>query len=467
MAGKNLKIALINPPLFPGTHRHPPNVPIGLAYLAAVAEKSGHEVKVVDCLPVDMDFAELNKEVSSFNPDIIGITAMTATSPSALKAAQILKESCPSALMALGGPHATFTDIETINECSYVDLVVRREGERTLLELADRVAKGEKFENVAGITLRKNGQAAQTADRPLIENLDDLPFPALDHFPLSKYTIFGKRYLPIITSRGCPFQCAFCVTSRMVGRVFRARSPKNVADELEWLKNKHKAEAFVFYDDMLTYDKKRIFAICDEIKQRKIGLPWDCTTRVDQISKDLLAKMRDADCQEVFFGVESACQQILDGVNKKTSIELNERAVKMAKEAGLFVAISVIIGYPGETRETLKQTLDFVRKVKPDDAYLCVATPYPGTELRKLVERNGWKLSSDFNHYDTMTPVFENPNLPSEEILESRRKFYDSFYTPGYIFRQAVKGYLKGNFYSKIMARTGMNHYLWRAKIHR
>jgi anaerobic magnesium-protoporphyrin IX monomethyl ester cyclase len=467
MERKNIKIALVNPPLLPGMARHPPNVPIGLAYLAAVAEKSGHTVKVIDCLPVDMDYDEMKREVAAFDPDIVGITSMTATSPSALQAAHVLKESCPAALIVLGGPHATFTDINTLSECADVDVVVRKEGEETLLELLGCVAKERKFDEVAGITFRKNGKVVQTPDRPFIQNLDELPFPALKHFPLSKYRIFGKSYLPIITSRGCPFQCSFCVTSRMVGKTFRARSPKNVADELEWLRDVHRAEAFVFYDDMLTFDKKRTYEICDEIKKRKVDLPWDCTTRVDQVSRELLTKMREANCQEVFFGVESGCQQILDAVSKRTSIELNEKAIRWAKEAGLFVALSVIIGYPGETRNTLKQTLDFIRRLKPDDAYLCVAMPYPGTELRALVEKLGWKMSSDWSRYDTMTPVFENPDLPSEEITRIRRIFYDSFYSPRYILRQTEKGYLKGNFYSRIMARTALNHFLWRIRIHR
>jgi anaerobic magnesium-protoporphyrin IX monomethyl ester cyclase len=466
MDGKNVRIALVNPPFPPGVKRHPPNVPLGLAYLAAVAEKNGHAVSVIDCLPVDMDHNEMKKQVAAFDPDIIGITSTTSTFQSALQATHVLKESYPNALTVLGGPHVTFMDTSTLNECPDVDVVVRREGEETLLDLARYVANEKQLDEVAGITFRKNGKIAQMPDRPLIQNLDQLPFPALKHFPLDKYKIYGRTYLPIITSRGCPFQCSFCVSSRMVGNTLRARSPKNVVDELEWLKTVHDAEAYVFYDDILTFNRKRIYDLCDEIKSRKIGLPWDCTTRVDYVSRELLAKMREANCQEVFFGVESGCQRILDAVHKRTSIELNERAIKWAKEAGLFVAVSVVVGYPGETRETLKQTLEFIRRVKPDDAYLSVAMPFPGTELRTLVEKMGWKLTSDWSRYDTMTPVFENPDLPSEEITHTRETFYNGFYSLRYFLRQAVKGYQRGNFYSKIMARTALNHFLWRIKLH-
>ena len=467
MDGKKVRITLVNPPFRPGVKRHPPNVPIGLGYLAAVAEKNGHAVSVIDCLPVDMDFDEMKKQIVASDPDIIGITSTTSTFLSALQAAHVLKESCPNALTVLGGPHVTFMDIDTLNECPDVDVVVRREGEETLLDLAHYVANEKKLDEVAGITFRKNEKIFQMPDRPLIQNLDELPFPALNHFPLDKYKIYGKTYLPIITSRGCPFQCSFCVSSRMVGNTLRMRSPKNVVDELEWLKNEHGAEAFVFYDDILTFSKKRIYAICDEIKKRKVGLPWDCTTRVDHVTKELLVKMRDANCQEVFFGVESGCQRILDQVHKKTSVELNEKAIKWAKEAGLFVAVSVVVGYPGETHETLKQTIDFIHKVKPDDAYLSVAMPFPGTELRTLVEKMGWKMTSDWTRYDTMTPVFESPDLSSGEIADTRRTFYNSFYSVPYMLRQTVKGYMKGNFYSKIMARTALNHFLWRIRLYK
>ena len=238
------------------------------------------------------------------------------------------------------------------------------------------------------------------------------------------------------------------------------RSPKNVVDELEWLKNTFGAEAFSFYDDMLTFDKQRIYDICDGIKSRKIDLPWDCQSRVDTISREMVFKMREAGCEEIFFGVETGSQQILNCMGKKTSIDQNEKAIKWAKEAGIFVAISVVIGYPGETRYTIKQTLDFIRRVKPDDAFLCVATPSPGSELYGLVKSKGWKMSPDWGLYDLSNPVFENPDLPSEEIWKIRKEFCDSFYSPLYVFRQL----LRKNSYSKIMARAAMNHILWRMK---
>ena len=387
---------------------------------------------------------------------------MTPMVPSTMLAAKGAKEACPNATVVLGGPHATFMDKEILSQEPSVDVVVRGEGEQTLLELTEKITNQESLNDVEGITFRKEGQILQNPTRPYIQNLDELPFPAYKHFPLDKYRLFGKLFFPVITSRGCPFQCSFCTTSRILGKQYRARTAKNIGDELELLKNEYHADSFTFYDDTLTLDKKRIFEICDEIKTRKIDIPWDCQTRVDQISEEILAKMKETNCQQVFFGAESGCQDVLDWVKKRTTVEQNEAAIKMAKKAGLFVAISIIIGYPGETAEMRKETLDFLRRAEPDDVYLCIATPYPGTDLRVLVEKMGLKMSTDWERYDTTTPVFENPLLSDEEALKIRKEFYDSFYSPKYVLRHMFKQ----NFYSRIMARVALNHLVWRIKAH-
>jgi anaerobic magnesium-protoporphyrin IX monomethyl ester cyclase len=464
MERKNVRIALVNPPLLPGVMWHRLTVPIGLACLAAVVEKGGYAVKIVDCSALDMDFDKMKREVASFEPDIVGITSLTATFSSALRAAHELKESCPAAFTVLGGPHATIRSVDIINENVDVDVVVRGEGEETLLELAGCVAEERKFDEVAGITFRKNGNTVQTPDRPFIQNLDELPYPAYHLLPLEKYrpagSFFGKRILPIMSSRGCPFDCSFCVSSRMFGKMFRARSPKNVVDELEWLKNEHGAEAFSFYDDTLTLDKERCHKIFEQMQKRRVDLPWDCFTRTDQISKELLIKMKRAGCQFVTFGVESGSTQLLEAMGKGTTVEQNENAIKWAKEAGLLVATSVVVGYPGETVETLKETFDFIYRVRPNAVYLCAATPFPGTALYELVKNLGWKMSEDWNQYNTVDFTFENPSLPNEYMKKTRKKFYDRFYSPLYILRH----FNKNNLYSGILVRVALSHYFWRIK---
>jgi len=457
---KTAKVALVNPPTMKGVFHHHPYLPIGLAYLAAVLEANENEVLVLDCLASDIDHEKLKEKLSSFEPNLIGISSMTPMVPSTMLAAKVAKEACPDATVVLGGPHATFMDKEILAQESSVDVIVRGEGELTLLELTQKIAGQESIGGVEGITFRKNGQPIQNQTRPYIQNLDELPYPAYKHFPLDKYRLFGKLFFFVITSRGCPFQCSFCTTSRILGKQYRARSPKSIGDELELLKNEYHADSFTFYDDTLTLDKQRIFEICDEIKTRKINIPWDCQTRVDQISEEVLARMKQANCQQVFFGAESGCQDVLNWVKKRTTVAQNESAIKMAKKTGLFVAISIIIGYPGETAEMRKETLYFLKRAEPDDVYLCIATPYPGTDLRGLVEQMGLKISSDWEKYDTTTPVFENPLLSDEEAMRIRAQFYNSFYTPKYALRQMFKQ----NFYSHVMARVALNHLVWRVR---
>jgi anaerobic magnesium-protoporphyrin IX monomethyl ester cyclase len=402
--------------------------------------------------------------LASFNPEIVGIGSMTPTIASALKSARVAKEACPDATVIMGGPHATFMSSQILADEPAVDVVVRGEGEETLLEIAQKSPNMQNLGDVKSVVFRIEGEIIQTPTRPFIQDLDALPRPAYHLVPLDKYRILGRKLLPIMSSRGCPFQCSFCVASQMFGARFRGRNPKNVLDEIEWLRDEYGAEGITFQDDTLTFDRKRILDICDGIIDRKIELPWGCGTRADVVNREILAKMRKAHCDEVCFGVESGCQRIRDAIKKKVTTDQCENAIKWTKEVGIFVTVSVILGYPGENRETLQQTLDFVRKVEPDDVYLNLATPYPGTELRALVESNGWKMVEDWSMYNTMNPIFEDPMLPASEIAMMRKAFYGKFYSPQYVLRQTVKGYLKGNLYSKIMARTSANYLLWRVK---
>ena len=182
----------------------------------------------------------------------------------------------------------------------------------------------------------------------------------------------------------------------MCGRGFRGRSPSKVVDELEWLRDTFGAGIFAFYDDTFTFDVNRAVAICDEMQRRKLDLPWDCRTRVDRVSKELLTKLHSTGCQLIHFGVESGSQQMLDLMHKGTTVEQNAQAIAWAKEAGISVAISLVIGYPTETPQMLQQTIDFTYRTKPDYVYMCEAVPYPGTELYEYTKKLGLELNTDW-----------------------------------------------------------------------
>jgi radical SAM superfamily enzyme YgiQ (UPF0313 family) len=232
---------------------------------------------------------------------------------------------------------------------------------------------------------------------------------------------------------------------------------------MEWLRDELGADAFTFYDPTFTFDNKWVWEICEELQKRKINLSWDCTTRVDYVSKSVLAKMKQANCQIVGFGMESNSQKILNIMRKGTTKEQNERAARLAKEVGLPFGLFFIIGYPGETVETLKESLDFIRRAEPDDVYISLACPYPQTEFYDIVKENGWKLSTDWSRFDNITPVFENPSMPAKTMIETRRKVFNQFYSPSYILRQS----LKRTHCSRLMARTALNYQLMRIRLPR
>jgi anaerobic magnesium-protoporphyrin IX monomethyl ester cyclase len=457
-------VTLVNPPSPIGA---PSSlfIPLGIGYLAAVLEKNQYEVNVIDCQALRPTRNQLKAELIKSHPDVVGVTSATLTYKPALEIVKTAKEALPNCLLILGGPHVTVLDEQTLNEAPEADIIVRGEGEQTMLELADLVSRSDlkNIQEVEGITFRRNDKIVRNKDRAFIQNLDELPHPAYEHFQLSKYKLSGKMYLPIITSRGCPFQCTFCLASRMCGKRFRTRSPKKVVDELEWLRDVHGADVFAFYDDTFTFDIKRAYEICEEMKNRGFDLPWDCRTRVDRISTEVLSKMRDANCQLIHFGVESGSQKMLSAMKKGTTVEQNERAIRWTKEVGISVAISVVVGYPGETADMLKQTFDFIRKTGPDYVYVCQAIPYPGTELFDLLRELGWEVSTEWNHYDEQSQVFKNPFLPLQKIEEMRGTFYNQFFSPSYFLHKS----LKRDFYSQVMARAALNHLLWRIKLPR
>ena len=455
-------MTLVNPP-YPSGAPKAIFIPLGISYLAAVLEKNGHKVDVIDCQGDEPATDKLEVELQRLKPDILGVTSATLTFNPALEIVKAAKRVLPNCLTLMGGPHVTVMDEETLQANPYVDVIVRGEGEQTVLELAQLFSETKlgNLSGVEGITFRKNRQVTHNPQRGFIQDLDALPYPAHEHFDVRKYKVSGKTYLPIITSRGCPFQCAFCLASHMCGKGFRARNPKSVVDELEWLRDTYGAEAFAFYDDTFTYDNKRAVAICEEMRNRKFNLPWDCRTRVDRVTPQLLATLRKTNCLLIHFGVESGSQEMLNAMRKGTTVEQNARAIKWAKMADISVAISVVVGYPGETPKMLEETLEFIRKTEPDYLYMCEAVPYPGTEMYNVVKKLGWSMSEDWSQFHEQTQVFNNPRLPLEMIERKKKSFYDEFFTPAYFLRKR----LRKDFYSQTMARMAMNHLYWRIKL--
>ena len=440
-----IHVTLVNPPYPPGSHLHTPFIPLGLGYMAAVLEKNNYQVDVVDCQALKLSHEEAKNEIKNRQPTIVGLTSTTLTYKSALKLVEMAKEACPECLTIIGGSHVTFWDEQALQECPELDIVVRKEGENTLLELVQKIEAGKSFEDTIGITCRKNSQIIRNPDRPYIENLDELPFPAIHLWPIESLRLYGDIIFPVMTSRGCVFWCKYCSAVRIGGRKYRARSPKNVVDEMEYLSKEFGATRFTFYDDAFTIDQSRAKAICDQIINRKMKIRWNCETRVDSVTKELLFKMKESGCTDVWFGVESGSQFVINAMDKGTKLEETINAFKWAKEAGLMTVSDTILGFPCETRETAWETIKFVEKLQPDDVAYYVATPYPGTALYDEVKDNGWLQITDFDKYDTATPTFKIPKLETNELMEIREKAFQRFYlSPKYVLNVFVKGGVYG-----------------------
>ena len=316
---------------------------------------------------------------------------------------------------------------------------MRKEGEFTLLELVQRLEAGKSINDVQGITYRKNeDEIVRNPDRPYIEDLDALPFPALHLWPIERMRQFGEVIFPLTTSRGCVFWCNFCTAVRMFGRRYRMRTPKNVIEELVMRNQKFGAKHFTFYDDAFTVEKSNTEELCQAIIDRKMKIRWNCETRVDMVTKELLAKMKQAGCTDVWFGVESGSQRVLAAMDKGILTEQTVKAFKWAREVGLMTVANVILGFPTETRETAWETVKFVESLNPDDVGYYIATPYPGTPMYEQVKENGALKITDFDKYDTATPTFEIPNLSWEELR-------DIYLRPGYFFRVLIKGGVYGS----------------------
>jgi radical SAM superfamily enzyme YgiQ (UPF0313 family) len=435
-------------------------MPLGIGYLGAVLYTNHFEVNVIDCQAQKISHQQFKEEIDKSKPDIVGVTCTTLTYKSALKIIKIAKETLPNAITAIGGPHVTFWDDKALLEEPSLDIVIRREGEETMLELAQKVENNQPYHDLAGTTCRKDGGIIKNPDRPFLENLDSLPFPALHLWKqMGELRKYGTIPYPVMTSRGCVFWCNFCTAVRMFGRKYRMRTPKNVVDELIYLNKNYHANQFTFYDDAFTVDQARTAEICDEIHRRGLKIKWDCETRVDMVSKELLVKMREAGCIAVWFGVESGSKTLLTSMGKGFSLTQTRRAFKWAKEAGLMTVAGVILGFPGETKETAWETIRFVKELNPNDVGFYIATPYPGTPMYEEVKANGTLRITDFNKYDTATPTFEIPNMTMHELSQIREQAFQSFYLSPRYFVSAIGMFKKGKMWGLGATRLIMAHF--------
>lgn len=424
-------VLLINPPESTNKYRTFLNVlapPLGIAYIAAVLEENGISVKIIDAPALRMGIEEVLGEIKRESPKVIGITCTTPIMPHASKLMKRIKEEGIDAPIVCGGNHPTFCDEDTLR--SGADFVVRGEGEITFLELYRALESGEEPEKVKGISFLKNGELIRTEEREKIEDLDSLPFPARHLLPMDRYQALGlpHKFTTMIASRGCPMGCSFCASSAFHGRKLRIRSVENVVDEIEHVIQEYGVEFITFMDDTFTLLRNWVEKFCDEILRREIKIKWGATARVDRMSLDLLKKMKKSGCVALFVGVESGDQEILDRITKNVVLDQTKRAFENMRKSGILSIASVAIGYPGETRESIKKTMRFIEEIKPDYFVASIATPYPGTRFYDEMKEKGLIVSDRWEDFTLFKSTIRCGDIEPEELERFRYEMMRRFY---------------------------------------
>lgn len=440
-----MKVLFVNPPQTASKYKFMGVIapPLGIAYMAGVLQENNIDVEILDASAEDMDFKDVEKELLKRKPDLVALTALTPTIGRALETAQVVKETLPDSIVVMGGYHPTFNFIETLED-ENVDIVIRGEGEYIMLNLVQALENQSSLHDVKGIVFedKNSKEIVVNPEAPLIQDLDELPFPALNLLPMKKYRLLDMdtHMTTMITTRGCPMQCSFCSSAAMHGKKIRERSVENIVDEIEYLNTNYDIDTIAFMDDTFTLKKRKVMAICDEILKKNIEIMWGCTSRVDTLDEKLLKKMKEAGCITIFIGVESADQQQLDNMCKNTTIAKIENAFKIAHKLKIRTIASVALGMPGDTKEIMNKTVKFVHKLKPNYAIYSLATPYPGTRFYKeAFEKNLIKIK-DWSKYTLITPILETIDCSLNDMRKIQAKAFMKFYLrPHYIIRQFLQ----------------------------
>jgi anaerobic magnesium-protoporphyrin IX monomethyl ester cyclase len=432
--GANVKVCLISPPYNSAVKSvvGVSSPPLGLAYVASVLRQS-HEVKIIDSNILNYTIGDVDEELRSFNPDVVGITSVTPSIYDAYKVAETAKKVREDCTVVLGGPHATFMPRQTMEECKYIDIIVRGEGEETTRELIEDIEKGAPLNEVKGITFREKNEIIDTEPRLFIKNIDDIPFPSRDLLPMHLYKFNGVRYTTMLTSRGCPFKCSFCSSSRLFGGYWRGRSPENVLEEMKTVYEEYGIRNIEFMDDTFTLNQERAEKICDEIIKQGWDISWGASSRVDTLSKKLVEKMKKAGCWIIFLGIESGSQKILDAIGKRITLEQVKKAVKILKDAGIQVLGSFIIGFLQDTTETIKETIKFAKSLNLNYAEFSILTPYPGTPIFDYAKR-----TTCFSQKTGPNTQLLNQLSKSKGHLKKRLKPYSKKHTSHSILGQEL-----------------------------
>jgi len=448
---------MLNPPFLPKFSRNSrsPAVtkggtvyyPIWLSYATGVLDKEGFDVKLLDAPAKGLNLEDVLKIAKKFDPKIIVSDTSTPSIYNDIKVTERLKDATGS-FIVLVGTHPSALPEETLKISEKINAIARKEYDYTLRDLAHVLDEGKGLKSVLGLSFRKDKKIIHNPDRPYIENLDELPFVSSvykKHLNTNDYFYSSANHpmVMIMTGRGCPFRCFFCNWPQVfLGRKYRLRSPENVVAEFEYIiENLPEVREIGVEDDTLTADLGRARKICRLLIEKGIAkkIKWWANVRVN-LDLKTMKLMKRAGCRLIIPGYESGVQEILDKSHKGITVEESIKFAKNAKKAGLLVHGCFIIGLPGETKETVKKTIEFAKELDPDDAQFFPLIPYPGTEAYEWANKNNYLVTEDFSKWSTPEGwhgcVISRPGLTNEEILELCNEAKVQFYLrPKFFFK--------------------------------
>ena len=418
------------------------HIPTGLLSLAAVLENKGHEVSVVDFnllintgeIKYDAEFYDnAAKYLKNYNAEVLGFSTVCDSYPHTIQIAQRYKDLCKdkdkNAIIVLGGPQASAVDLDTLTNFQFIDLIVRGEGELTFAEVIEKLETGETFADIRGITYtyRENGSTKikRNPDRELIQDLDTLPIPAYHIYPITESGNYDYEEIPLDIGRGCPYDCIYCSTAQFWKRKYRLKSIDRILKEIEFLNAKYSVREFTLTHDLFTANKKRLVEFCNALIERGLDIKWRCYGRIDIMDSVLLEKMAEAGCIGIFYGIESGSAKMQRYIGKNLDLSEVLPVIKGTVKNGITVATSFIIGFPEETEEDLRQTIDlfldcFQSGVEQSSLFLLV--PLPGTRVYQENKDN--LIFYDLTYFGGLR-IGEDENL---EIVRKYPSVFPSFY---------------------------------------
>jgi anaerobic magnesium-protoporphyrin IX monomethyl ester cyclase len=416
--------------------------PLGLLQLAAYLESRtrGVEIEVLDCQARMVDWKGLERRIEEFDPDIVASSGLaTCNTYVAVRTLETAKKVKPKVLTVVGGQHFTATAHESLEAYPEIDVIIRGEGEQTLVELVKAVVDKSSFSNVRGLSFRHKGRVCHTSSRPLIENLDTLPFPgyhfvedAVHRYHFTMMAGRSTRYALIEGSRGCPYKCSFC--SQWVhwqGR-WRVKSPKRIADEMEFCYVNYGSRFFWLTDDNFGLGQ-HANELCNEIIRRDFAedIMWFMQARCDDVVRHsrILPKLRKAGNRWILLGVETPNRSTLEAFDKNITPEDSAKAVKLLKQNDIFAQTTFIIGERKDSEESMERLREFVNEIDPDLAIFMILTPFPGTKIYEEAKRNGWIEDTNWAHYDMVHAIMPTQYLTRMEVQEQLYECYRSFYS--------------------------------------